>query len=156
MKIVINKCYGGFSLSREAVKRLAELQGRSCYFFTHPRPIDLDIYVPCNDGTEDYGFWTAFDISNPNEVLKKVKPWHDMTMEERQAHNSLYIKHCIDTRPDDRTDKLLIQVVEELGTQEASGRHAKLKIVEIPDEVEWEIVEFDGMEEVHEVHRSWS
>jgi hypothetical protein len=37
MKIAINVSFGGFSLSRAGVKRLAELQGRPCYFFTHVR-----------------------------------------------------------------------------------------------------------------------
>ena len=31
-----------------------------------------------------------------------------------------------------------------------------LKVVEIPDDVEWEIEEYDGNEWVSEVHRCWS
>ena len=27
---------------------------------------------------------------------------------------------------------------------------------EIPDDVEWEIDDYDGIETIHEVHRSWS
>ena len=33
MKVVINKCFGGFGLSPLGKKRLAELQGRKCFFF---------------------------------------------------------------------------------------------------------------------------
>jgi hypothetical protein len=55
----------------------------------------------------------------------------------------------------DRDDPHLIQVVEELGN-EASGNFAKLKIVEIPEDVQWEIEEYDGWEWVAEVHRTWS
>ena len=54
----------------------------------------------------------------------------------------------------DRTDPILIQVVETLGA-EANGRFAKLRIIEIPDDIEWEITEYDGMESVEEVHRKW-
>lgn len=54
-----------------------------------------------------------------------------------------------------REDPLLIKVVEMLGDK-ANGRHAKLKIVEIPDGVEYEIDEYDGIESVHEIHRVWS
>ena len=54
-----------------------------------------------------------------------------------------------------RDDPILIQVVEELG-DEASNRFSKLKIVEIPDDVQWEIEEYDGREWVAEVHRTWS
>lgn len=48
----------------------------------------------------------------------------------------------------------LIQVIEELG-EDASGTCAKLVIVEIPDDVIWEIEEYDGWETIEEVHRSW-
>lgn len=37
----------------------------------------------------------------------------------------------------------------------ASGKQSKLKIVEIPDDVEWEIAEYDGRESIEEKHRSW-
>ena len=53
-----------------------------------------------------------------------------------------------------RNDPILIQVIETLG-DEANGRFAKLCVVDIPDDVEWEISEYDGMEQVDEVHRSW-
>jgi hypothetical protein len=54
----------------------------------------------------------------------------------------------------ERTDPILIQVVEELG-KDADGPCAELEIVEIPDDVEWEIDEYDGYESIHEKHRSW-
>jgi hypothetical protein len=49
----------------------------------------------------------------------------------------------------------MIQVVEELGAA-ANGPCADLKVVEIPDGVEWEIDGHDGMEHVAERHRTWS
>jgi len=53
-----------------------------------------------------------------------------------------------------RDDPVLVQVVEELGDA-ASGRHAKLKVVEVPDGIDYEIDEYDGIERIAEVHRSW-
>jgi hypothetical protein len=53
-----------------------------------------------------------------------------------------------------RNDPILIEAVEVLGA-EANGAHAKLKVVEVPDEVEWVIEEYDGIEWVAEVHRVW-
>ena len=53
-----------------------------------------------------------------------------------------------------RTDPILVQVVEELG-EEADGTYASLKVVEIPDDVEWQIDEYDGSEWVAEKHRTW-
>ena len=54
----------------------------------------------------------------------------------------------------DRDDKHLIAVVEKLGDI-ADGRHAKLRIVEIPDDVKYTIENCDGMEWVAEEHSTW-
>lgn len=48
----------------------------------------------------------------------------------------------------------LVAVVERLGSR-AGNSFAELKVVEIPDDVEWEIAEYDGMEWVAEKHRTW-
>lgn len=54
-----------------------------------------------------------------------------------------------------RDDEKLVHVVEDLGA-EANGHCAALKIVEIPNDVEWEIEKVDGVEHVSEVHRTWN
>jgi len=54
----------------------------------------------------------------------------------------------------DRDDPYLIQVVEEMGDT-ANGGLSALKVVEIPDDVEWEIEEYDGAEHIAEKHRTW-
>ena len=54
-----------------------------------------------------------------------------------------------------RDDQKLVQVVEELRA-EANGHCAELKIVEIPNDVQWEIEQVGGVEHVSEVHRMWS
>ena len=66
-------------------------------------------------------------------------------------------EHMIDKYQfyDDRTDKDLIKVIELLGA-EANTRYSKLKIVEIPDDIEFTIEEYDGNEWVAEKHRTWS
>jgi len=38
----------------------------------------------------------------------------------------------------------------------ADGDHAELKVVEIPDDVEYLIEEYDGLEHIAEAHRTWS
>lgn len=48
----------------------------------------------------------------------------------------------------------LIAAVEQLG-EGADGSFAKLVIVEIPADVDWEIEEYDGREWVSEKHRTW-
>jgi len=54
----------------------------------------------------------------------------------------------------ERTDPALIQVIKKLG-KKANGPYADLKIVEIPDDVEWTIEEYDGIEWIAEKHRTW-
>lgn len=54
-----------------------------------------------------------------------------------------------------RDDPILIEVIEELD-HEADTCFSNLKIVEIPDGVEWEVQEYDGYEHIAEKHRTWS
>jgi len=63
--------------------------------------------------------------------------------------------YVIDEYDFQRDDKILVQVVETL-KEEANGKFASLKIVEIPDNVEWFIDEYDGRECIRETHRVWS
>lgn len=54
----------------------------------------------------------------------------------------------------ERNDPRLVEVVEELGMD--SHYKGGLKIVDIPDDIEWYVDEDDtGVESVHEKHRSW-
>jgi hypothetical protein len=53
-----------------------------------------------------------------------------------------------------RDDEHLIAVVELMGS-EASNKYSELKIVEIPDDVNWYVEEYDGKEWVAERHRTW-
>jgi hypothetical protein len=53
-----------------------------------------------------------------------------------------------------RDDEHLIAVVE-LMESAADGEYAELKIVDVPDDVNWYIEEYDGKEWVAERHRTW-
>lgn len=117
MKVVINKCYGGFGLSTAAVKRYFEIQGWTLVIHT--------------DHPEAGGMWEHY--------------YRDVIDDD----------HYFSVYGLDRTDSVLIQVIEELGTDVASSDLAALKIVEIPDGVEWKLDEYDGQEWIAEVHRTW-
>jgi hypothetical protein len=54
-----------------------------------------------------------------------------------------------------RDDPILVQIVEEMGDK-ADGTFAALKVVEVPDDADWYIEEYDGSEWVAERHRTWS
>jgi hypothetical protein len=152
MKIAINICHGGFGLSPLGLERLAQLQGKECYFFKQ----DLSQYsargratynpVP-KDEIRNLLFF-AFSVPNPTEVLPetpKVGPY--------DKFKSVWEEIVIEC-PDNRSDPLLIQVIEELADK-ASGPCSSLKIVEVPDDIKWEIQEYDGKEWVAEAHRTW-
>ena len=62
--------------------------------------------------------------------------------------------HYFSTSDIARDDPHLVAVVTELG-EAANDHHSQLKIVEIPDDVEWEIGEYDGLEWIAEKHRTW-
>ena len=53
-----------------------------------------------------------------------------------------------------RDDPALVTVVRRLGSK-ANSSYAKLKIVEVPAGVVWQIDDYDGKEWVAEVHRTW-
>lgn len=91
MKIVINACYGGFGLSKEALALFNERSGAVVTY--------------------------DFNIK--------------------------------------RDDPILVEVVEQLG-EAADGDYAELKVIEIPDDVQWQIEEYDGNEWIAERHRTWS
>ena len=112
MKVAINRCFGGFDLSTEAIIAIAARKG----------------ITVTQDPTDSY---------YPTYTTSSNEPFYPSTLYE------------------DRADSDLIAVIEELGSA-ASGRYGKLVIVNIPDDIKWYISEYDGMETVEEVHRSWS
>lgn len=140
MKIVINNCYGGFNLSEAGVRRYAEIKG-------------IKLWVePCPEYPKLLNnYWTV----PPEQRPKVIEHWEQASLEERQENNAAFARAQIYDREIPRDDPVLVQVVQELG-KKADGRHASLKVVDIPDGVRWEIDEYDGLESIHEVHRSWS
>ena len=106
-RVVLNSCYCGFRLSKEAIQMLIDKHG-----------LDID---------SEYGFVDNEDFGIVDEKYEAY-----------------------------RMDKRLISVVEKLGVDAASGAHAALRIVVVPDEVVevhgWHIEDYDGCESVHQSH----
>lgn len=138
MKVVINACFGGFSLSKAAMLRYAELKG-------------LSVTVEDKDSFVGPSYWLEPDPAK----RENQDNFYLLTPEERQASNQRHAAQRLHERNISRSDPTLVQVVEELG-KKAAGSYASLKIVEIPDDVKFEIKEYDGYEHVAEVHRTWS
>lgn len=141
MKIVINKCFGGFGLSDAAYERLIELG------------IPVRKYVEEKKGTD--GLYKKVS-KNEGEVIfdRRLSPPESdrFSKEEYEKLMGRYWETWIDR--DNRSHPLLIKVVEELG-KKSWGNHAQLQVVEIPDGIKFEIADYDGVETIHEQHRSW-
>ena len=101
MKVLVNKDYGGFSVSKE-------------------------VYDYLNIPWDGHGYLRNKDFGIESE-------------------NDYFY----------RTDLKLIGAVENIGIKKANGYLSKLRIVEIPDGIDWEIDDYDGWETIHEKHRSW-
>lgn len=144
MKVVINRCHGGFGISDAAYEKLIEWGIPVRKYVEQKRDPETGLYLqePLNEGE------VIFD--------------RELTPEGEDSLNDLYYKYkSVLERywetwlSDQRSNPMLIRVVEEMG-EKANGRHAELKVVEIPDGIEWEIDEYDGIEHISEKHRSWS
>lgn len=61
----------------------------------------------------------------------------------------------IDMNEKTRTDPKLIECIETLGDRVNGDVGSKIKIVEIPDDVKFWIVEDYGKEHIEEQHRMW-
>ena len=53
-----------------------------------------------------------------------------------------------------RDDPRFVSALEEYG-EELTGGMSRLKIIEIPADMKWELMERDGVESIEEVHRTW-
>lgn len=121
-KYVINKCYGGFGLSKKALLRAYELgwKGKDALKF----------------------FGTRQKLKNE---ISKPSDWRIL------VENNTIVLYGGDFS-DDHSNPFLVQEVEELG-EDANGEYAKLHIVEVPNDVEVEIDEYDGVETIRERSR---
>jgi hypothetical protein len=138
MKIVINDIHGGFSLSKEAAERYIELKGLTLY--APPAWPETYYLVPVEE----------FNRVHKNDLIKTEWAGKSGGIGRYADSNSLIWNQ----RNIARNDPILIQVVEEMGDA-ANGRFAHLRVVEIPDDVQWKIQENDGLEWVAEKHRTW-
>ena len=149
MKVVINECFGGFGLSDEAYEELIRL-GIPVRKYEEQERDEKGLWLKNKNnegevifdreltlkGESDYdeGYWEAKESGKESRIFQRYwETWID----------------------DKRDDPRLVKVAEKLG-ERANGGFAELKVVEIPDGIDWEIDEYDGLETVEECHRSWS
>jgi hypothetical protein len=130
-KIVKNCCYGGFGLSPEA--QIEYLRRKHGEVYAYERTEDYN-RIPLEDYEGTFG-----------QAVTHIDQG-DMAGEKLEGY---FLDASVD-----RTDPVLAEVVEEMG-EEANGSCAQLTIVEVPDDAEWFIDDYDGQETIRESHRTW-
>jgi hypothetical protein len=132
MKVVINACYGGYGLSQKAI----------------------DLYV-LRTGLQLYKHDNSYYHVPYEEYAKELEREQWLFQNDRENYrghpsNRLCWTPC--NIP--RDDNILINIIQELGP-DAAGEFADLKIVDIPDDTDYTIQEYDGTEWITEKHRKW-
>lgn len=138
MKVILNKCYGGFGVSQKGYELYAKKKN-----------LDLYMYKRSNDD-----FMMFERIQKDESVF--LKHYFTVDMGESFSIHSMENWNGITLYLDERhrTDSVLIEVVEELG-EEANDEFADLQIVEIPDDLKYEVIDHDGIERLCEVGKTW-
>ena len=145
-KVLLNKGYGGFGVSPLAHEMYAKRIGKELFFYVgetatynnsvviNYRKVSFDEFIKAHRLlyyylTKDFG--DSFIGRFSHDECEK----YDLNLDE--SH---------------REDPILIEIVEEIGEQEASDRYSTLKIVEIPDELangNYMIDNYEGIETLH-------
>lgn len=138
MKVVINKCYGGFSVSLDAARFMADRGHDEAKRMIAEHERDdkwIQQFVATGEWPDDC----------PESSIKCL------AIDAKCYQRNKFYGYFNDLK---RNDTLLVEAVEALG-EKANGECANLGIVEVPDDVEWEIADYDGNEHVAECHRTW-
>ncbi len=126
MKVAINVDYGGFGISPEALYELVKMKS--------------NVVEVCSAKEYKHTRWEpwkhGYKLANNYTVLYK----------KGKAYSLKYNA--------DRSNLDLIKVIKKL-RKKANDTYAKIKIVTIPDGVKWKIEEYDGVEWISELHRTW-
>ena len=97
----------------------------------------------------------GFDISDEAySFIAKKKGWQHACNDYDRSYFITDNNDCMYAFDLNRDDLDLVQCLETLG-HAADGNYSELKIVEVPNDVNWTICEYDGIEWVAEQHRTW-
>jgi len=148
MKIVINRCYGGFGLSYEGVMYYAKLKGIKLYAYVRKWEDNLWMDKPYNASDK-----TIIPFEKKKSRSSAVTIYYATKKglkNEDELNKYSWSEHDIK-----RDDPALVKTVEDLG-ERANTQYSELKVIEIPDDVDWEITEHNNWEQVEEKHRVWT
>ena len=145
MKIIINKCWGGFSISLAAAKHMANAGSERARKIVAEHEEELKAFRAYRD--------KGIQPENKYRVFR-TSVW-DIAINYGKRPDFHGYGYCNGIEGGfERDDPLLVAAVEQLGSK-ANGTHASLEVVEIPDGIKWNIHNYDGIEHVEEEHRTW-
>lgn len=143
MKVVLNDGYGGFGLSIDALLKYAKLKGVTLYFYEPEMTVEKSFYTRIS-ATKAKKSWISIILTR--DLGKFIN---------RNQFNKLDDKQYFSIHDIKRHDPDLVEVVWSMGTK-ANDQHSQLKIIDIPDDVEYDIHAHAGNEWLVEKHRTWS
>lgn len=145
MKVLINTVLGGFQFCREGFINFCKKKGIECYFYQVMGSFSDDSYYKLCQSSKDFVnlddcAWGVYVTKNVGEVVKSVDKnlVYDNVMDLEWFYRDV-----------PRHDPDLIDVAEKYG-------HSYIKVVEIPDRLNYEIIS-DGFggEFIIEKGRIW-
>jgi hypothetical protein len=141
-KIVINTTQGGFGLSPAATLEL------------YTRGSTAIVAQRVEDFFPEKGDGSAFDFDE--QMYRWREYWAlGAPLDPFQTYFSMDGRFVLTYEKIARDDSDLVDVVEKLGAN-ANGPLATLQVIEIPDDVVWQLEECEGLEHVAEAHRTWN
>lgn len=157
-KVVINQKSGGFGLSHNATLLYANLKhfNIQAYYISSDKKDLYEIYKKEMGENIDYSL-IIYCILPRGESFPQYVDNKFIVDNEFNINNFGFLGELngVEKLKDFRSDPCLVAVVEEL--EELSfNEYSSLKVVDVPDDVIWEIWVFDsGDEIVKEVSREW-
>ena len=134
-KIVLNGCYGGFGLSYEAMYLYLMTKGQTAYFY-----VDASSYNGY-DKCHKYVLTPLADL----RTMDTNRYVYCSTKDQGKIINH-FPDHVVNFHDIVRDDPDLIDVIETIGLDAASGRLASLEIHELPIGALYKIDQYDGLE----------
>lgn len=138
-KVILNKCYGGFDVSIKATLAYAK-----------KKHLKVSIYKRnFNNHSITYSLVSPKIVKDDGFLKYAVA-----TKYHGRVANNLPPEDILDLDGKYREDATLIEVVEKLG-KEANTIISDLRVVEIPDDLDYMIDNYDGIETLHQRVQEW-
>lgn len=135
-KVILNKDFGGFGISKKGYELYARKKGLDLYMYEAEYSGKKTIYKRTDNDT----LFTKYFTKNFGDTVN--------------ISDEDYKQYSLNLDEGSREDTVLIEVLEEL-KEEANGKYSDLKIVEIPDDLDYVIDNYDGIETLHQKVQEW-